>query len=213
MTSFCHRSTSPASITSSDLDRWARDIPMRTGYTYVAALAAESPHGAAKAREWLASSDTTLRVAGWHVVGYLASIDEKSPDDWYAGLLAQIEKSIHSVPNDERDSMNNAVIAIGGRSAALRKSATGAARRIGKVEIDQGDTSCKTRDALAYIEKTWAHASAQKFASPAAQERARERMRTRCQPAVAKASACVAVGGRKPPDQMRMTTASGFAVS
>jgi len=35
-------------------------------------------------------------------------------------------------------------------------------------------------DAVSFIEKMWAHARAKEFESPAAQERARESMRTRC---------------------------------
>ena len=73
-----------------------------------------------------------------------------------------------------------ALITIGGRNAALRKVATAAAKRIGKVDVDYGDTACKTPDAGPYIAKMWAHATAKKFASPAAQERARESLRTRC---------------------------------
>jgi hypothetical protein len=51
--------------------------------------------------------------------------------------------------------MNMALIAIGLRSPALRKAATEAARRIGPVEVDHGDTGCKTPDAIAYIAKSW----------------------------------------------------------
>ena len=76
--------------------------------------------------------------------------------------------------------MNMAVIVIGGRNAALRKSALATAKRIGKVEIDHGDTACQTPDAGAYIEKMWARAKAMGFASPAAQERAHEVPRRRC---------------------------------
>ena len=170
----------PARVRPSDLDRWARELGARMCGGYAAMLAAESPHGPAKAREWMASGDARLRAAGWTLTGFLASMDEATPDDWFVQRLAQIEKSIHSASNSEREAMNTAVITIGGRSAALRKAATAAARRIGKVEVDHGDTDCKTPDAVPYIEKMWAHATAKKFASPAAQERAREPMRTRC---------------------------------
>jgi 3-methyladenine DNA glycosylase AlkD len=168
----------PAQIRPSDLDRWARETRMCGGY--VAMLAAESPHGSAKAREWFASLNATLRASAWTLAGLLASLDEKIPDEWFTRLVNQIEKTIHSAPNAERETMNTALIAIGGRNAALRKAATAAAKRIGKVEVDHGDTACKTPDAGPYIEKMWAHAAAKKFASPAAQERAREPMRTRC---------------------------------
>lgn len=170
----------PAQITSAELDRWARETRVRTCGGYVAMLAAESPHGAAKAREWFASADAALRACAWTLAGFLASNDEQTPDEWFIQRLAAIEKSIHSAPNAERESMNMALITIGGRNAALRKTAVAAAKRIGRVEVDHGDTACKTPDAAAYIEKMWAHSTAKGFASPAAQERAREPMRTRC---------------------------------
>ena len=44
-----------------------------------------------------------------------------------------------------------------GRSAAMEKKAIAAAKRIGRVEVDHGETGCKTPDAAAYIKKTAAH--------------------------------------------------------
>lgn len=170
----------PARLTRTDLDRWAAANPFRACSGYVAMLAAEGPHGRKIVPEWLASRDETTRAVGWQLVGFLATLDESLDDAYFLEYLARIEKTIHDSPNAEREPMNQAVIAIGGRNAALRKAATAAAKRIGKVDVDHGDTSCKTPDAAEYIEKIWAHALAKKFASPAAQERAREPMRTRC---------------------------------
>lgn len=170
----------PEQMTAADLDEWARQARVRMCGGYVAMLAAEGPLGRTKEREWLDSRDETLRAAGWVLCGFLAMLDESIPDTWFVKRIEQIEKSIHSAPNTERDVMNTALITIGGRNSALRKIALGTAKRIGKVEVDHGDTSCKTPDAASYIEKQWAHAVAKKFESPAAQERAREPMRTRC---------------------------------
>lgn len=75
--------------------------------------------------------------------------------------------------------MNRALIAIGGRSAPLRKAATAVARRIGTVEIDHGDTSCETPDAIATLEKAWAYSASRGHPSPAALERTRETPRRR----------------------------------
>jgi len=75
--------------------------------------------------------------------------------------------------------MNRALIAIGGRSPVLRKAVIAAARRIGTVKVDHGDTSCKTADAVATVEKMWER-SGERFPSPAAHERARGSMRRRC---------------------------------
>lgn len=170
----------PASISSRELDRWAASPTAPMCGSYVAYLAAESPHGPAKAEKWLAASDETTRSAGWSLVGALAMIDESIADAWFAQRLAQIEREIHSAPNAHRSHMNQAVIAIGCRNAAFRKLALAAAKRIGKVEVDHGDTDCKTPDAAEYIEKCWARAKTKGGDSPAAQERARESMRTRC---------------------------------
>lgn len=170
----------PAQVLSEELDAWAREMRVRSCGGYVAMLAAESPLGAAKAREWLSSKDDALRAAGWILGGHLASLDEALADDWFEKQIARIEKSIHGAPNAEREAMNMALIQIGCRSAGLRKQATAAAKRIGVVEVDHGDTACKTPDAASYIAKTWAHAESKGYPSPAAQERDREPMRTRC---------------------------------
>ena len=53
--------------------------------------------------------------------------------------------------------MNNALINIGVRNSALEKKAVAAAKRIGKVVVDHGETGCKTPDAASYIAKTLAH--------------------------------------------------------
>ena len=61
-----------------------------------------------------------------------------------------------------------AVVLIGCRSAAFRKAATAAAKRIGKVEVDHGETSCETPDAAAFIATAWTHSLSKGFESPAA---------------------------------------------
>jgi hypothetical protein len=171
----------PAQITSADLDRWVREATSaRMCGGYVGMLAAESPHAAAKAAQWASSTDERERLAHWALLGYLASRDETTPDSFYLARLAQIERAIHAAPNAEREAMNMAVILIGCRNAALRKAATDSAKRIGRVDIDHGDTACKTPDAAEYIAKTWAHSTSKGFESPAAHERTRESQRVRC---------------------------------
>lgn len=170
----------PARMSPADLDRWASAPNVLMCGSYVAHVAAEGPHGRARADKWLAASKENLRGSGWMLVSALAMRDETMPDSWFAQRLAEIEKTIRSSPNGLRSVMNQAIISIGCRNATLRKSATAAAKRIGKVEIDHGDTACKTPDAAQYIDKCWAHSTAKKFSSPATQERERESMRTRC---------------------------------
>ena len=170
----------PARMSTAELDRWAQAPYARMCVAYVAHVVVEGPHARAKADQWLGAPAEAQRFVAWTLVGAMAMRDEATPDAWFADRLAEIERSIHTAPNAEREGMNHAVIAIGCRSAVLRKAAMAAVRRIGKVEVDHGDTACKTPDAGESIEKAWSHATAKGFASPAAQDRKRESMRTRC---------------------------------
>lgn len=170
----------PARVTSALLDAWAKAPAWTMGNVYVAQLACESPHARKRADAWLAASSDRLRVVGWQLVAAMALTDEATPDAWFAERLAEIEEGVHEAPNAQRELMYRALIAIGCRSVAFRKSALAAAKRIGKVVVDHGDTSCKTPDAAASIEKAWAHSLSKGFESPAAHERSREPMRLRC---------------------------------
>ncbi|MEK7469938.1 MAG: DNA alkylation repair protein [Planctomycetota bacterium] len=170
----------PAKMSPADLDRWAKSPTASMCGGYVAHVAVEGPHARAKADAWLTATNEWLRCSGWRLVAAMAQKDEATPEGWFLERLAEIEKTIHTAPNAERATMNQTVIAIGCRSASLRKAATAAAKRIGKVEVDHGDTSCETPDSAQYIDKAWAHSTSKKFESPAAHERSRESMRTRC---------------------------------
>ena len=170
----------PKRLSADDLDVWALANQTRMCGLYVCMLAQESGNGLATAKRWLASSDEHLRALGWGVIGQLAGRDDSIPDAWFAERLAEIEKTLQASPDGQRYAMNMALIQIGGRSPALRKAALAASKKIGKVEVDHGDTSCKTPEATAYIEKMWTWSKAKGFDSPSAQERDRETPRTRC---------------------------------
>jgi hypothetical protein len=106
-------------------------------------------------------------------------LDESFPEDQLLRGIESIEKSIHSAPNDIKSDMNRALITIGDRNSAMRKAVLAAAKRIGEVTIDHGQTPCKTPDVAQAVEKSWAHSEA-KFGSPAAHERSMKSMRCRC---------------------------------
>jgi len=100
------------------------------------------------------SPDESLREVGYGILGARLKDDPASVGDADAEkVLATIEKEIHRSPNWARRAMNGALISIGVFKPAFRKKAIEAARRIGKVEVDHGETSCKTPDAAAYMEK------------------------------------------------------------
>ena len=80
--------------------------------------------------------------------------DASVPDDFFDPYLAIIAQDIHNRKNRVRHTMNTALITIGTRSDTLEQKALAVAAQIGTVDVDHGETSCKTPDAAAYIRKT-----------------------------------------------------------
>jgi 3-methyladenine DNA glycosylase AlkD len=169
----------PMAMTPNELDHWAIENPMPMCGLYIATLAAEGPHARIKLSEWLSSSNERLLASGWTLLGRLSDLDESFPEDKLLSAVEVIEKSIHSAPNEVKSDMNRTLITIGGRSSAMRKAVLAAAKRIGEVTVDHGQTACKTPDIAQAVEKSWARSGA-KFGSPAAHERSMKSMRRRC---------------------------------
>jgi hypothetical protein len=88
--------------------------------------------------------------------------DEKLELAEIEGLLGDVVQRIHKAQNRERHTMNNFVIAVGSYVAPLSKPAKAAARQIGVVAVDMGDTACQVPLATAYIEKAEAAGKAGK---------------------------------------------------
>lgn len=146
----------PAKMKKADLEKWVKAAywHMLSDYA-VAWVAAESPHARDVARKWIDSPKELVASAGWCTLSGYFSItpDEQLDLDEIEGLLKRVEEKIHAAPNRVRYSMNSFVICVGGYVEALTDRAKEAARRVGLVEVDMGDTSCKVPSALEYIEK------------------------------------------------------------
>lgn len=104
--------------------------------------------------KWTKSADEYVGQAGWNLLAHLAMEDQDLPESYFEKYLGVIAQKIHQSKNRVRHAMNGALIAIGIRNAALEKTALAAAAKIGKVDVDRGETNCKTPDAAAYIHKT-----------------------------------------------------------
>ena len=145
-----------ARMTKADLRRWvglAAAAPL-CDFT-VPWVAAGSPHGHAMALEWIESKQPGVASAGWSTLsGLVALKDDADLDVKEIGqLLRRVADTIHAQPDRVRYAMNNFVISVGCYVAPLTAEATAAAKRIGKVKVDMGDTACKVPDAVTYIEK------------------------------------------------------------
>jgi 3-methyladenine DNA glycosylase AlkD len=146
----------PEQLKATTLDRWVRELDNYVLSDAFSAMAGKSPAGRKKADQWMKAKAEFVAATGWNVCG-MAAAHPELPDAYFEERLKAIEGGISKAKNRVRHSMNQALISIGIRNDKLRKRATAAAKRIGKVHVDHGETGCKTPDAVAYIEKTVAY--------------------------------------------------------
>ena len=142
------------------LDEWVKDLDSYPICDAVAGFAAQTAIEAKKIEKWMKSSDEWTASFGWTLFARLARADARFSAESLESYLQVIERDIHKAKNRVRHSMNSALISIGTRNEKLQKKALAVAARIGKVEVDHGDTDCKTPDAGQYILKTAARAKA-----------------------------------------------------
>ncbi len=101
-------------------------------------------------RRWTASDREYVKRAGYTILSNLARREDGAEDAVFRDYLTRIEAEIHTSPNRARQMMNIALLSIGLRPP-LYAEALAAARRIGPVEIDHGETSCETTDSAAKL--------------------------------------------------------------
>lgn len=145
----------PEQATSALLDAWLGDLDNKviadafSGYVAKTALALKN------LEKWTKSKEEWIGQTGFGLLARLAMQENDLPDSYFEKHLGVITKDIHRRPNFVRYAMGGAVIAIGIRNESLKKKALAAAKVIGKVDVDHGDTSCKTPDIAAYIDKVY----------------------------------------------------------
>jgi 3-methyladenine DNA glycosylase AlkD len=145
-----------ARMTKKDLRGWIKKANCDTlcGCT-VAWVAAEGKHGREMALEWIESDKESVAAAGWSTLGCLVGIKDDSELDLaeIAELVQRVQQTIHDQPNRVRHVMNGFVIAVGSYVKPLTDLAVKAAKKIGRVSVDMGDTACKVPLATEYIQK------------------------------------------------------------
>lgn len=143
----------PQQADETTLDAWARELDSYPLSDAFSAYVVRTPFARQKLEEWTQSDVEWVGQAGWNLLARTALDDQTLPDDFFLPYLDIIRSDIHNRKNRVRQSMNGALIAMGGRNPALEQAAIAAAQHIGKVHVDHGDTDCKTPDAVSYIQK------------------------------------------------------------
>ena len=144
-------------MTRDQLNQWAEGaegLQMIAEYT-VPWVAVDHPNGRALALKWMKSKKEHIAAAGWSTYAGLVSLlpDEALDLAEIQTLLDIAVKQVHAAPNRVRYTMNLFVISVGGYVRPLLKQAKAAARQIGTVAVNMGETACKVPQATAYIEK------------------------------------------------------------
>ncbi len=146
-----------AKMSRESLNEWAEGasgMQMIAEYT-VPWVTVESPHARDLAIQWMRSKKDLVASAGWSTYAGLvatrpdASLDLKEIE----GLLNKVVSGVNKSQNRERYTMNVFVISVGSYVKPLLKQAKAAARAIGEVEVNMGETACQVPLATAYIEK------------------------------------------------------------
>lgn len=119
----------------------------------VGSIVAKTSFAKEKMEQWIQSDDEWVGRAGWQLMANLAMYDESLDDAYFEPHLQTIKQTIHQGKNRTRDAKNSALIAIGIRNDTMETKAISIAEQIGKVEVDHGETGCKTPDAVPYIKK------------------------------------------------------------
>lgn len=143
----------PRKLTSKDLDAWAKDLDNYVLTDAFTGIVGRTPLARGKMEAWTKGKGKWTGRSGWQLLATIAMKDKALPDEYFENYLEQLVSRIHGSKNRVRDAMNNALIAIGLRNSKLEKRAVSAAKKIGEVEVDHGETSCKTPDAIEYIER------------------------------------------------------------
>lgn len=147
----------PEKMGKDTLNSWVNDIDYYAlSDEFAKLLVMRTPYAEELMPEWMDSDKEYVARAGWTILSLLV-LDKKDtrPDGYYTGYLDIIEKDIHTSKNRTKKAMNTTLISIGIRNESLRDLSLSVADRIGKVDVDVGQTYCKIPNAREYIEKTW----------------------------------------------------------
>ncbi len=144
-------------MSGKELDAWAdgaAGLHMISEYS-VPWVAVEHPEARGLAMKWIASKKDHVASAGWCTYsGMVATTADDSLDHAeIEKLLKLVVKDIHTAPNRVRANMNRFVIAVGTYVKPLLPQAKRAAKEIGEVTVDMGDTACVVRVATESIAK------------------------------------------------------------
>lgn len=143
-------------LSAAEAEAWAADVTNHSLADALAGLVAGTAFAWERVAAWTLAPDEHRQRLGYALLSRLALQQPQLPDAHFEPYVARMEQQLQQAPNRAKEGMNGALIAIGGRSEALRRRVEAAADRIGPVVIDHGATACQTPSIRPYLAKMWA---------------------------------------------------------
>jgi hypothetical protein len=142
-------------MTRAELNAWAKGavgMSMIAEHT-VPWVAVENAAGRELALGWMGVRE--VAPSGWCTYsGLVATVADEDLDlGEIEGLLGRVVKGIGAAANRERYTMNGFVISVGCYVKPLLGAAKAAAKKLGNVSVDVGETACEVPVAEGYIAK------------------------------------------------------------
>ena len=146
----------PTISTVKELTAWLKEVDNYVIADAFAQFVAKTAHAGRRSEIWRKSKNEWTGRIGWVLRNLRVIKDPSLPVTALKADLARIAETIHQQPNRLREAMNYTLMAVGIYRPDLLKTTIKVAKKVGKVEIDHGETGCKTPDAQAYIAKALA---------------------------------------------------------
>ena len=145
-----------AQMTKRQLQSWAKNATCGMIAEYaVPGVVCESVHAHDLALKWIDSKQSLVASCGWCTFAGIVATkpDEELNLSEIKLLLKRVVNEIDTTDDRVRYPMNGFVIAVGAYVKPLLSHAKAAAKKIGTVAVDMGETACKVPLATDYIAK------------------------------------------------------------
>jgi 3-methyladenine DNA glycosylase AlkD len=146
----------PLTMTEGDFERWIDGAYFYMVSDFVVAVTlAETDIAQDVADKWIASGEELKMSAGWSCYCWLLGNrpDAEFSASKIAGLLDQVENTIHDSPDRTKSSMNNFIHTVGISFMPLHDKAVETAKAVGPVEIKRDKKKSSTLLASEKIQK------------------------------------------------------------
>ena len=145
----------PGEINEEELQNRVQDIHYYMLADVFGEMVSRTPFAMKLAEDWINNNREYISRSGFVTLNHLAMNQPGIPDEYFNRYVKMAEQKLQQLPNRAKEGFNNLLIAIGARNEILRDSVLQAAKKIGRVEIDHGDTNCKTLIIEEYLEKIY----------------------------------------------------------